>query len=329
MTRPRIAICDDYERAALATADWEPIRSRAEVVVFEQPFGSAQRAIEALADFDAVCLMRERTPFPAAVIDALPRLKFVVFTGERNAAVDHEAAARRGIPVSFTPGGPSKASTAELTWALILAATKRIVPSDGGTRRGHWRGDASGHGYALPANLAGERLGLLGLGQIGARVARAGQAFGMDVVAWSQNLDDARAAGVGVRRVAKEELFETSAVVSLHLVLSARTRGIVGAADLARMRSDAVIVNTSRAGLIDQQALIDALKAGRPGAAALDVFDIEPLPAGHRLLALPNVTITPHLGYVNAQVFAAFYQGVVDALAAWLDGAPIRLVNAR
>lgn len=185
-----------------------------------------------------------------------------------------EPAPRRGIPVPFTPGGPSKASTAELAWGLILAASKRLVQADAGTRRGHWRGDAGGGGYPLPANLAGERLGLVGLGQIGARAARAGQAFGMDVLAWSQSLDDARAAEVGVRRVTKEELFETSAVVSLHLVLSARTRGIVAAADLARMRPDAVIVNTARAGLVDQQALI-------------------------------------------------------DALAAWLDGTPIRLVNAR
>ena len=327
--RLRIAVCDDYERAAFAAADWTSIRERADVVVFEEPFGSAGRTITALQDFDAVCLMRERTPFPASVIDALPRLKFVVFTGERNAAVDHEAAARRGIPVSFTPGGPAKASTAELTWALLLAATKRLVRADAGTRRGHWRGDIEGHDYPLPTNLAGERLGLVGLGQIGARVARIGQAFGMDVVAWSQNLDDARAAEVGVRRVSKETLFETSAAVSLHLVLSARTRGIVGAAELARMRSDAVIVNTSRSGLLDERALAEALAAGRPGGAALDVFDVEPIAAGHPLFGLPNVTISPHLGNVNAQVFAAFFGGIVDALAGWLDGAPIRVINAR
>lgn len=151
----------------------------------------------------------------------------------------------------------------------------------------------------------------------------------MDVVAWSQNLDDARASEVGVRRVSKEELFEISAAVSLHLVLSARTRGVVGAADLARMRSDAVIVNTSRSGLMDERALADALAAGRPGGAALDVFDIEPIAAGHPLFGVPNVTISPHLGYVNAQVFAAFFGGIVDALAAWLDGAPIRVINAR
>lgn len=326
--RPRIAVCDDYERSLAFGADWDTIRSRAEVVVFDRPFGSRQQAIEALADFDAVCLVRERTPFPAAVVDDLPRLKFVVFTGERNLAVDHLAAARRGIPVSFTPFGPSKSSTAELTWALILAATKRVPMADAGIRRGHWRGDAHGMPYPLPANLEGERLGLVGLGQIGARVAAVGRAFGMEVVAWSPNLDDARAQAGGARRVSKEELFETSAVVSLHLVLSDRTRGIVGAGDLARMRSDAVLVNTSRAALVDEAALLDALARGRPGLAALDVFGVEPLPAGSPVLSLPNVVLTPHLGYVNDKVFAAFRQGMADALLAWLDGEPIRLVNA-
>jgi len=323
----RIAVCDDYERAMRAGADWGAVDSRAEVVVFDQPFGSAHQAIEALRDFDAVCLMRERTPFPAAVVEALPRLKFVVFTGERNLAVDHQAAARRGIPVSSTPGGPVKASTAEQTWALILAAAKRVVPCDGGTRAGNWRTDADGDAYPLPVSLAGERLGLIGLGHIGTRVAAVGRAFGMDVVAWSQNLYHARAAEAGARRVSREELFETSAVVSLHLVLSERTRGIVGAADLARMRSDAVIVNTSRAGLMDETMLLDALRAGRPGWAALDVFSVEPVPPDHPLLALPNLTLSPHIAYANDKIFAAFRQGIVDALAAWLDGAPIRVVN--
>jgi phosphoglycerate dehydrogenase-like enzyme len=328
MTRPRIAVCDDYERAMLRGADWDAVRARAEVVVFDAPFAGVQGAAQALRDFDAICLMRERTPLPAELIDALPRLKFVAFTGERNLAVDHEAAARRGIPVSSTPGGPGKASTAEQTWALILAASKRVVAAHAGLRCGHWRGDPEGAAYPLPVNLEGERLGLVGVGHIGQRVAAVGRALGMEVVGWSTNLDEARAAQAGVRRVPKEELFETSAVVSLHLVLSERTRGIVGAADLARMRSDALIVNTSRAGLLDEDVLADALGEGRPGWAALDVFSVEPLPAGHRLLQLPNLTLSPHLGYVNEKVFAAFRQGLVDALNGWLDGKPIRLVNA-
>jgi D-3-phosphoglycerate dehydrogenase len=326
--QPRIAVCDDYEHAALSGADWSAIDARAEVVVFDRPFAGPAEAAGALRQFDAVCLMRERTPFPASLIDALPRLKFIVFTGPRNSGVDQQAAARCGIPVSSTPGGPSKASTAEQTWALILAAAKRVVAADTGTRAGHWRADAAGVSYALPANLEGERLGVVGLGHIGERVARVGLAFGMEVLAWSPNLDDERAATVGVRRVSKEELFDTAGVVSLHLVLSDRSRGIVGAGELARMRTDAILVNTSRAGLIDQSALLDALRAGRPGHAAFDVFDREPLPPGHPLPGLPNITISPHLGYVNAKVFAAFHQGIVEALGAWLDGAPIRVMNA-
>ncbi|MCM5569573.1 D-2-hydroxyacid dehydrogenase family protein [Burkholderiaceae bacterium FT117] len=326
--KPRIAVCDDYERAVTGGADWEAIRSRAEVVVFDAPFGGRRQAIDALRDFDAVCLIRERTPFPAEVFEALPRLRFVVFTGERNLAVDHLAAARRGIPVSCTPFGPSKSSTAEQAWALILAAAKRVTVADAGTRRGHWRGDASGERYGLPANLEGERLGLVGLGQIGSKVAAVGRAFGMEVVAWSPNLDDARAQAAGAVRVSKDELFETAGVVSLHLVLSDRTRGIVGAGELARMRDDSIFVNTSRSGLVDGAALLDALKRRRPSWAALDVFDAEPLPADDPLLALPNVIVSPHLGYANERVFAAFRKGAAEALLGWLDGAPVRVVNA-
>lgn len=325
--RPRIAVCDDYERALGTGTEWTAVRARAEVEVFERPFGSRRQAIDALADFDAICLVRERTPFPAEVIEALPRLKFLVFTGERNLAVDHLAAARRGIPVSFTPFGPSKSSTAELTWALILASAKRVIEADAGIRRGHWRGDANGRPYPLTTCLEGERLGLLGLGQIGSRVAAVGRAFGMEVVAWSPNLDAARAQAGGAALVSRQELFETSAVVSLHLVLSERTRGIVGADDLARMRADALLVNTSRAGLVDTGALVAALGRGRPGYAALDVFDTEPLPAGAPILAAPGTILTPHLGYASDRIFGVFRQGLVDALLAWLDGAPIRLAN--
>lgn len=328
MNRLRIAVCDDYERAMTVGPEWAAVRARAEVVVFDRPFGSAERAVDALKDFDAVCLVRERTPFPAAVVDALPRLRFIVFTGERNQAVDHVAAARRGIPVSFTPFGPSKASTAEQTWALILAAARRVVQADTGLRAGHWRADALGSAYPLPVMLEGVRLGLVGLGQIGARVAAVGRAFGMEVVAWSPNLDDARAQAGGAIRVSREELFRTSGVVSVHLVLSERTRGIVTAEDLGRMPPGAILVNTSRAGLVDREALIAGLKAGRPATAALDVFDSEPLPPDDPLLSTPNLVLAPHLGYVNDKVFAAFSQGAAQALNGWLDGAPIRVVNA-
>ena len=328
MNRPRIAVCDDYERAMTAGPEWAAVRARADVVVFDRPFGSAERAVEALKDFDAVCLVRERTPFPAAVIEALPKLAFIVFTGERNLAVDHVAAARRGIPVSFTPFGPSKASTAEQTWALILAAARRVVAADTGLRVGQWRADPLGSPYPLPLLLEGSRLGLVGLGQIGARVAAVGRAFGMEVVAWSPNLDDERAQAGGAIRVSKEELFRTAGIVSVHLVLSERTRGIVGADELGQMPPGAILVNTSRAGLVDRQALLAGLKAGRPAAAALDVFDSEPLPADDPLLAAPNLVLSPHLGYVNDKVFAAFGQGAAEALAGWLDGSPIRVVNS-
>lgn len=327
MSKIRIAICDDYEAAALADADWSAVRERAEVVVFEKPFASLAAAAQRLRDFDAICLMRERQACPAALLERLPRLRFIVFTGQRNAAVDHVAAGRQGVVVSNTPGGPVKACTAEQTWALILAGAKRLAAADAGVRAGHWRGDAQGARYPLPFCLEGARLGVIGLGAIGERVARIGQAFGMEVLAWSSNLSDERAAEVGVRRVSREELFATCRVVTLHLVLSQRTRGIVSAADLALMSPDSLLVNTSRAGLIEDGALVAALQSARPGHGALDVFATEPLPADDPLLALPNVTLSPHLGYATEPVFRAHHGGMVEALAAWLAGAPIRVVN--
>ncbi len=327
MSKIRIAICDDYEAAALADADWSAVRERAEVVVFEKPFASLDAAAQRLRDFDAICLMRERQACPAALLERLPRLRFIVFTGQRNAAVDHVAAGRQGVVVSNTPGGPVKACTAEQTWALILAGAKRLAAADAGVRAGHWRGDAQGARYPLPFCLEGARLGVIGLGAIGERVARIGQAFGMEVLAWSSNLSDERAAEVGVRRVSREELFATCRVVTLHLVLSQRTRGIVSAADLALMSPDSLLVNTSRAGLIEDGALVAALQSARPGHGALDVFATEPLPADDPLLALPNVTLSPHLGYATEPVFRAHHGGMVEALAAWLAGAPIRVVN--
>lgn len=327
MSKIRIAICDDYEAAALADADWSAVRERAEVVVFEKPFASLAAAAQRLRDFDAICLMRERQACPAALLERLPRLRFIVFTGQRNAAVDHVAAGRQGVVVSNTPGGPVKACTAEQTWALILAGAKHLAAADAGVRAGHWRGDAQGARYPLPFCLEGARLGVIGLGAIGERVARIGQAFGMEVLAWSSNLSDERAAEVGVRRVSREELFATCRVVTLHLVLSQRTRGIVSAADLALMSPDSLLVNTSRAGLIEDGALVAALQSARPGHGALDVFATEPLPADDPLLALPNVTLSPHLGYATEPVFRAHHGGMVEALAAWLAGAPIRVVN--
>ena len=328
MSKIRIAICDDYEGVALANADWRQVRERAEVVVLEQPFKSLDAAAAELRDFDAICLMRERQPCSAELLERLPRLRFIVFTGQRNAAVDHVAAGGQGIVVSNTPGGPVKACTAEQTWALILAGAKSLAAADAGVRAGNWRGDAQGARYRLPFCLEGERLGVVGLGAIGERVARIGQAFGMEVLAWSSNLSAERAAEVGARLVTRDELFSSCRVVTLHLVLSQRSRAIVTGADLARMGDGSLLVNTSRAGLIEDGALVAALRNGRPAHAALDVFATEPLRADDPLLRLPNVTISPHLGYATEPVLKAHHQGMVEALGAWLAGSPIRVVNA-
>lgn len=316
----RIAVLDDYEGVARQIVDWSRVDRRAEVVFFDQPIGDLDRLVNQLAEFDAVALMRERTPFPAALIERLPRLKFIVFTGGRNSSLDIAAATAKQIPVSYTEGGGT-IPTCELTWALALGCAKRIVAGHEALLAGRWRG------FPLPEQLEGERFGIVGLGKIGSRVALVAQAFGMEVIAWSENLTGGRASAAGVRAVGKDELFSTSKIVSLHLVLSERTRHVVGRSEIARMRKDAILVNTSRAGLIDMPALIAALKENRIGGAGLDVYPIEPLPAGDPLIGLSNVVLAPHLGYVTRPVFETFYRGVVEALAGWLDGAPVRLVN--
>lgn len=314
----RIAVCDDWEQAALQSADWSELQQHAEVHFFTSPFKSRADAISSLKEFDAICLMRERTPFPKEVIAELPKLKRLLFTGERNLAVDSEFAKSKGIEVSGTPGGPNKASTAEHTWALILSATRKVVPSMTGLRSGQWRASPTGELYGLPDTLEGDRLGIIGLGAIGQRVARIGQAMGMEVVAWSQNLTEDKALAAGVRRVEKNELLATSKIVSLHLVLSERTRAILGPTEYSLMRRDAVLVNTSRAGLLDEEGLAQALHSGRPAHAALDVFSIEPVPPNHPLLHHPQVTLTPHLGFVATRVYEMFYKTMVSDLLRWL-----------
>ena len=318
-TGMRIAVCDDWEQSAQSSADWSELQQHAEVRFFTAPFASQDDAIRQLHDFDAICLMRERTPFPKEVIAQLPRLKRLLFTGERNLSVDTEFAQGRGIVVSGTPGGPNKASTAEHTWALLLAATRRVVVSMQGMQAGQWRSDAQGDPYTIPDTLEGDRFGVIGLGEIGRRVARIAQGFGMEVVAWSQNLTNEKAAAFGVRRVEKNELLATSRVVSLHLVLSDRTRGIIGPTEYSLMRRDALLVNTSRAGLIDEHALLAALESGRPAHAALDVFGTEPLPASSPLLHHPQITTTPHLGFVSTPVYEMFYKTIVADLSRWLE----------
>lgn len=314
----RIAILDDYQGLALGMADWASLPG-AEAVSFTQAL-TGQALADALADFDVVVAMRERTAFSAALITQLPRLRLIASTGLRNAAIDTLACARAGITVTGARGASNGlAVTAETAWALLLALHKRLLPSHLATTQGRWQPQ-----LALP--LEGRVLGLVGLGNVGRHMTRVAQAFGMQVIAWSPHLTDERAAQAGVRRVEKHELFATADVVSLHLVLSPETAGVVAAAELASMQPHAFLVNTARAGLVDEAALIDALARGRIGGAGLDVFWQEPLPATHALCSLPNVVLTPHLGYATEQNLSAFYRGVVHNIRIWMEGGAPQLL---
>lgn len=315
--RPRIVVLDDYEDSLRKTADWRPIEALAEVTVHAQRL-RGEALLEAIKDADAIVVIRDRTPFKADLIAKLPKLKVFVFTGARNTQLDTAAMAARGIPVGHTEMGESKASTTEMAWTLILAAAKRLEDHLGLVREGRWR-----DGKALPSVLSGERLGLIGFGGIGARVGKVGQAFGMEVVTWSPNMTPERAAAGGAKAVSLEELLATSKVVSLHLVPSEATRKLLNAQRLAAMRPDSILVNTARSALIDMAALPAALESGRPGIAALDVYDDEPLPEDFALARRGDVVLTPHLGFVNDPVFGKFGPGVVDNLLAWLQGKPL------
>jgi phosphoglycerate dehydrogenase-like enzyme len=315
--RPRIVVLDDYEQAMRALADWSAVDARADVVVHHEKLrGDALFA--ALAEADAVAMVRDRTPFQADLLARLPRLRYLVFTGGRNTQLDAAAFAARAIPVSHTEKDAGKDSTAEHTWALILAAARRLEANVTLVREGRWR-----DGGPLAAILKGERLGLVGFGEIGQRVGLVGKAFGMEVVAWSPHMTAERAEAGGAKSVPIDELLATSRVVSLHLVPSAQTRKLLDARRLAAMRPDSILVNTSRSVLIDMGALPAALAAGRPGIAALDVFDEEPLPADFPLRSLDNVVLTPHVGFVARPVYEKFAGGMVECLLAWLEGRPL------
>jgi phosphoglycerate dehydrogenase-like enzyme len=317
MARPLIVVLDDYEDSLRRTADWAPVQSRADVMVYNQRL-RGDSLLEAVRDADAIVVVRDRTPFKAELIAKLPKLKCFVFTGARNTQLDMDALAARSIPVGSTAMGESKASTTEIAWALILAAAKRLESYLALVRRGGWR-DAG----PLPAVLAGERLGLIGFGGIGARMGKVGAAFGMEVVTWSPHMTPERASAGGAKSVTLDELLSTSKVVSLHLVPSAETRKLLDAKRLAMMREGSILVNTARAALIDMSALPAALDAGRPAIAALDVYDDEPLTPGAALAKRDDVVLTPHLGFVNEAVFSNFGPGVVANLAAWLEGKPL------
>ncbi len=315
------AILDDYQEAGLAMADWSRLGGRVETKVFRDPFPDAATAAAALQGVGIVVAMRERTPFDAALFRALPDLKLLVTTGMRNASIDLAAAAASGVTVCGTEGYAT--STAELTWGLILAVMRQIPQEHDALRRGgRWQS-------SLGRDLNGLRLGIVGLGKLGGRVARYGRAFDMQVSAWSRSLTDARAAELGIERAATlDALLEAADVVSIHLVLTPQTRGLIGARELALMKPRAVLVNTSRGPIVDEAALLEALQSGRIGGAALDVFDTEPLPAGHPLRQAGNLIATPHLGYVTENTYRIFYGQAVEDIAAWLDGTPVRVLAA-
>lgn len=314
----RVALLDDYQGVALEMADWAALGPQAAVEAFRYHVRDEAALLRRLAPFEAVVAMRERTPFPERLLAGLPRLRLLVTTGMGNASIDIDAATRLGIVVCGTEG--LAPPTVELTWALILAAVRRIPQEDRATRGGRWQ-------TSLGAGLHGKTLGVIGLGRLGSQVAAIGRAFGMRLVGWSQNLTAARAAECGAERVTKEELLAQSDVVTIHLRLSARTRGLIGAADLRRMKPTAYLVNTSRGPIVDETALVEMLRAGAIAGAAIDVFDEEPLPPGHPFLSLDNLVLSPHLGYVTRENYEIFYRDAAADVAAFVRGAPERVLN--
>jgi phosphoglycerate dehydrogenase-like enzyme len=315
----RVAILDDYQGVALHMANWDALSAETEIQVFRDHLAD-QSAVEArLANFEVVVAMRERTPFPSGLIERLPRLRLLVTTGMRNASIDLQAAKDCGVVVCGTEGLPYP--TAELTWGLILALARHIPREDHATRAGQWQ-------VSMGMGLRGKVLGVIGLGRLGSQVAAVGKALQMSVLAWSQNLTAERAAQCNAALVSQEELLSQSDIVSLHLVLSERTRGLIGARQLGLMKPTAYLVNTSRGPLVDESALVQALQKGTIAGAGLDVFDEEPLPRDHVLRTLPNTVITPHLGYVTEETYRVFYSQAVEDIQAFLQGKPLRVLNA-
>lgn len=322
---PQVAILDDYASVALDLADWSPVQNRSQLTVFDRHL-SEDEAAEALQPFDAVCTLRERMAFPRALIERLPNLKLITIVGRTLPNLDMDAATERGVLVAhsnFThPRFRSvRDATPELAWGLTIATVRNLAEEHRRMRdAGAWQSTAG-------MTLSGKTIGLLGLGRVGKRMAEYAKVFGMEVIAWSQNLTDEAASGAGARRVEKAALFEESDVLSIHLVLSERTRGLVGAAELALMKPTAYLINTSRGPIVDESALVAALNSAQIAGAGLDVFDIEPLPADHVLRGLSNVTLSPHLGYVTREMLSAFYSDTIEAVIAWLDGVPVRIAN--
>ncbi len=316
----RLAILDDYQDVASGFADWAALEAQGiTVTTFRKPFASPEALVSALAGITIVIAMRERTAFPREVLEQLPALKLLVTTGMANAAIDTGAAADLGITVCGTPGSPAAAP--ELTWGLLLALARHLPAEERSLRAGTWQS-------TVGFELAGKTLGIVGLGKIGRRMAGYGKAFGMDVVAWSQNLTAEAAASAGARLVSKEELFRAADVATLHLRLSARSENVVDEPELRLLGPEGLLVNTARGPLVNQDALVRALNGGWIRGAALDVFDQEPLQAGHPLLTAPNTVLSPHLGYVTTESYRQFYGGAFEDVTAWLAGSPVRTITA-
>ena len=315
----KIAVLDDYQNVGRAFADWASLAPRAHAVFFHDHAADVDQLAARLADFDVVMLMRERTPIDGDLIARLPRLKLIVTVGMWNASIDFDAAKKRGIVISGTPGG-DPAATPALTWGLVLAVTRGIAEQAAAVRAGGWQ-------VGLGTDIHGKTLGILGLGKIGQAVAGFGRTFGMKVIAWSQNLTPERAAEGGAERVEKDELFRRADVICIHLKLGDRTRGLVGTRELSLMKKTAFLVNTSRGPIVDEQALIAALEQRKIAGAALDVFDEEPLPQNHPFRYLPNVVATPHIGYVSEKTYRGAFPDAVEDIRAWLDGKPIRVLT--
>jgi phosphoglycerate dehydrogenase-like enzyme len=319
MTSVRAAVLDDYQDLARDYGPWERLASRVQLDSFTDHLDDDDALIERLAPYEIIVVMRERTPFPRARLERLPNLRLLVTTGPTNVAIDVAAATDHGIAVCGT--GHRLGATAELTWGLILALTRHIASEDRRIRAGGWQRE-------IGPELEGRTLALLGLGRLGSRVAGYGAAFGMKLIAWSQNLEAAHAASLGVEAVTKEELLRRADILSVHLRLSERTRGLIGTGELALMRPTAYLVNTSRGPIVDEQALLAALQGGALAGAALDVYEREPLAADDPLRGAPNTLLTPHIGYVAEDSYRTYFSEIVQDIEAWLDGAPIRLLSA-
>jgi D-3-phosphoglycerate dehydrogenase len=315
----RAAILDDYQNVAKSMANWSPIAKDVEITVFNEPFADQQAAIKALQGFQVVVGMRERTPFPRAVIEALPELKLLITTGAKNNSFDVKAAAERGVTVCGT--GAVGAPTVGIAFGLMLELTRRIGFENARLKRGErWQ-------VTIGRDLEGMTLGIVGLGKLGQRVAQVGKAFGMKVTAWSQNLTPEKAAEGGTAYASREELFANSDIVTIHYQLGPRSRGLITADDIARMKPSAYLINTARAPIVDQAALLKALQEKKIAGAGLDVFEVEPLPLDHPYRKLDNVVLTPHLGYVSEQNYKKYFPDIVEDIRAWLDGKPVRVIG--